>query len=227
MKRIVLKALVAFGGLILAMPSQAGLVFTIENPGVQASTVPGVVTENFNSYPLGPFSGSIAVGTLSSGGVIRAPDSYGGANATRYYSIDNVSSATLTLTSPQYYFGMWWPAGDAYNQLEFYDNSTLLASYKVGDIIPHLSSAYYGNPNNGQDPSEPFVYLDFTTTAGDAITSVHFINTGPSGFEMDNFSVLGTPITPPGNGLPDGGSTAALLGGTLALLSVIKRKFRE
>ena len=234
MKHMVPKqlALVAFSSLVLTLPSQAGIIFTIEDAGVQESQVPGVVTEDFNSLPLGHFSGAITMGTLSAGGSIVAANSYGGSYGSQYYAIGAQSgdlAATLTLTSPQDYFGMYWPAGDAKNHLEFFDGATLLGSYRVGDIIPDLTSAYYGNPNNGADKREPFVYLNFTTTGSSVITSVKFLNDDAStGFEMDNFSVLSTPVNPiPGHTVPDGDATALLLGGGLALIGAIKRGFRR
>jgi hypothetical protein len=236
MKNHVFKVLVAVTSLVAAVSSHAGLVFTIENPGVEASTVPGVTTETFNSQPIGPFSGSVmgGLGSLSTGGNIVAPDAFGGASpppgGSDYYAVGVQSGqlqSTLTLATPQHYFGMYWSAGDAGNQLEFFDHGTLLASYVVASITPSLTPAYYGNPNNGLDSSEPFVYLDFTTTGASAITSVVFLNASTgSGFEMDNFSVTSQQITPPGNPVPEGGVTAGMLGGAIALMGVFRRRSR-
>ena len=80
------------------------------------------------------------MGTLSGGGAIVAPDPYGGSSQTRYYAVGVQSggtAATLTLTTPQNYVGLWWPAGDGQNRLEFYDGASLLGVLlRVGDIIP-------------------------------------------------------------------------------------------
>jgi hypothetical protein len=207
------------GGLLFAQSLHAGLTFTIENPGVQATTVPGAITETFNELPLGLLPGagdtyaSPGIG-LFTGGVIHAPNAYGGSFASDYYAVGAESGTTLgtlTLNTPQDYFGMYWPAGDDENVLEFFDGAAMIASYNVGSIIPHLSPAYFGNPNNGEDPTEPFVYLDFTTTGSTQITSVDFMNGLGTGFEIDNISVLGTPITPPGHAIPDATNAALLL----------------
>ncbi len=172
--------------------------------------------------PVGTFNGGAVVSGSYSGGA------FGGAYGSDYYAVGVQSGTvqgTLTFAKPEYYFGMWWPAGDAGNELEFYDGSTLLASYRVGDIIPSLSSAYFGNPNNGLDAAEPFVYLDFTATGSDQFTKVVFNNdTVYSGFEMDNMSVYGQPITPPGNPVPDPASTLALLGFAVTALAGVRRK---
>jgi hypothetical protein len=221
----------AAGAFLFVSSASAGVVFTIENAKVQASTVAGVITEDFNSFPLGPLSGSIlsGAGTLTPGGSVTAPDAFGGSFASKYYAVGVQSGhteATLSFGSPQTYFGMWWPAGDLQNHLEIYDGASLLGSYRVGDISAGLPGSYFGNPNNGLDANEPFVYLDFTVTGSSHITSVRFLNdsTG-SGFEMDNFSIFDKPITPPGhNPMPDGGSTCFMLGGAALLLSLLRKR---
>lgn len=233
MKHIGLGTLVALAGLAAATSSHAGLVFTHEAPGVQATTVPGtMVTEDFNSGSPGAFSGSVlgGLGTLSAGGAKVAPDAFGGSFGSQYYAVgvqSGATVATLGFSSPQKYVGMWWPAGDGQNRLAFYNGATLLGSYRVGDIIPSLTPAYYGNPNSpGVNTGEPYVYLNFTATGGDQISQVDFLNdsTG-SGFEIDNISVTDRQITPPG--VPDGGSTAALLSGTFAAVYTVSRRLRK
>jgi len=218
------------------MSAEAGLVFTIENPGVQATTVPGAVTETFDTLPIGPTGPfQTAIGSFSSGGavVLYSDLPIGGAFQTDYYAIGSESgftTATLSLAKPETYFGMWWSAGDALNHVELYDGATLLGSYAIGDISAGLSHAYYGNPNNGYDTAEPFVYLDFTTTGLSRITSVKFLNDGlGSGIEMDNLSVSDQPIAPPGHAVtyadpvPDGGSTKCLLVAACASLIAGRR----
>jgi hypothetical protein len=177
---------------------------------------------------VGAFSGASAIGTFSTGGTVVAANAFGGAFGTHYYAVGAQSgqtSATLTLTGPEHYFGMWWSAGDAQNQLSFYDGGTLLGSFNVANLLAlNLSPGYFGNPNNGQDTGEPFVYLDFTTTGSDAITKVVFNNSLATGFEMDNLSVLSQSITPPGNQIPDGGSTLCLLSGVAVALVSLRRR---
>jgi hypothetical protein len=223
--------------------ARAQLVFTYENPGVQATTVSGVITETFDSLPLGSFSGSIlgGAGSLSPGGAVvsgtASGGAYGGAgtgtpgSVTDFYAIGgqsgNAGPVTLTFTTPQRYFGMWWPAGDAQNRLSLYDPANnLLGNYSVASILSGLPSTYLGNPNNGLDTGEKFAYLDFTTIGSTTIGKVVFGNNGSTGtgFEMDNFSITDQQITPPGNSVPDGGATALLLGAALSGLGLIRRK---
>ena len=201
-----------------AASSRAAIVFTVEAPGVQQSQVAGVTTENFNDGNL-----ISTLGTYT-GGSANPASLFGGAGGTGFF-LQN-GPTTLTLNSPQFYFGMWWSAGDAANLLEFYDGATLVGSFNVGSIIPFLSPAYYGNPTPnflGQDSAEPFAYLNFTATGTTQITRVVF---GGGNFESDNHSVIDQRITPPGTdptSVPDGGSTLALAGMALLGLAGMKR----
>ena len=216
------------GGLLFAQAVHAQLTFTNENAGVQATTVPGVTTETFDSLSTGAVTTyTDSIGTFT-GGSIHAADIFGAAGGTgNYYVIGSQSgtlSATLTLTTPEDYFGMWWSAGDSGNHLEFYDGATLIGSYDVGNALSGLPSGYNGNPNNGGDSGEPFAYLDLTTSGATQITSIVFTNLDlSSGFEMDNFSVLPTQITPPGN--PIGGNAPDSTNTGLLLMVVVSALF--
>jgi len=229
-------SVLAVAGLLAAISAQAGLVFTIEGPGVQQTTVAGATTETFDSLPLGLMGTyhSSAIGGTYVGGQVAAASQYGGAGGNTRFDVvglGNTTVQTLTFDTPQAYFGMWWSAGDPSNELKFYRaDSTLLASYVIGDILPSLSSAYYGNPNPaflGQDATEAFVYLNFTSTdLGSLIGSVEFDNVTTSGFESDNHSVYGQLITPPGQELPDAAASLPLMGGAIAILMFLRRMVR-
>ncbi len=216
---------VLVSGLLSAMSVNADIVFSYEAPGVQQTTVAGAVTETFDSLTpgvIGTYVSPTIGGTYSSGQIVLASE-YGGAGGSGNYDvvgIGNTTSQTLTFTDEKTYFGMWWSAGDAANQLQFYNSGTLVGSFKIGDIIPYLSSAYYGNPNSAfasQDPYEPFVYLNFTVTGGTLFNEVVFNNPSSSGFENDNQSVYDQVITPPGTivGVPE--PTTLISGGFLML----------
>lgn len=218
-------------GFLVEAPAHANLIFTIENPGVQSTTVAGASTEDFESLPIGVLGvyHSAAIGGTYSGGQIIPHDLYGGAGGVGQYDVvglGNTVSQTLQFDSPKTYFGIWWSAGDAANKIEFFDPSnTLLGSYVIGDIIPFLSAAYLGNPNTGENPGEYYAYLNFTTTGGSLIDRIVFENVTASGFESDNHSVFDQPITPPGHSIPEAGSTLIMLGGSLAALLSLRRKY--
>lgn len=118
------------------------------------------------------------------------------AKQTQYAAIGAQSSQTLLqlqLEGKQNYFGMYWSAGDAANQLTFYLGQTIVAAYSTRDVVAFVSglAGYYGNPNNGANRGEPYAYLNFYATEGDVFDRIVFTNAGTgSGFEMDNHSVL-------------------------------------
>ncbi|MHC5540439.1 Npun_F0296 family exosortase-dependent surface protein [Singulisphaera rosea] len=214
MRRFVASMLVVAGSFgAVSGDAKAALVVSLEAPNVQASTVSGVMTESFNSYSTGLKSSiSSSIGNYTSGSqgiAIVAPDSYGGSNTSQYVAIgaqSHQTSMTLTLNSPQSYFGFEWLAGDNQNVIKFYNGSSLVGTFNVGDLISFIntqsnSSAYYGNPNNrSQDSNEPFAYVDVTGTDGTQFTSIVFQNNSSgSGFETDNHSIRSTaPTTTPG-----------------------------
>ena len=61
-------------------------------------------------------------------------------------------------------------------------------------------SAYFGNPNNGLDSTQPFAYVNLVATSGTVFNTVVFSNARiDSGFESDNHSVgLVAPTPEPG-----------------------------
>ena len=181
----------------------AGVVLSVEAPGVQSSDVPGVITETFDSIAPGTYTTlSTAVGTLNTSGGFRiqGDDIYGGAGGTGNYFTFGAQSGsaepvTLTFGGPQSYFGMWWSAADANNTVQFYSGAMLEATYTTTTVFGGLPGSYYGNPNGGSDPGEPFAYLNFDGVGGTTFTSVVFSNNGTTstGFESDNFSIAGVP----------------------------------
>ena len=121
---------------------------------------------------------------------------------------------------------MWWSAGDSNDLVSLYDNATLLGSFTVGDIIPLLTPAYFGNPNGGGNTGQPYAYLNFTATGTSDITSIEFSQTSSgSGFETDNHSVFDQIITPPGNPtVPEGGALLPLFAIVISGFFYTRRK---
>lgn len=187
----------------------AGIIFTLEDAGVEATTVSGVITETFDNGTVDGTIGTYSNVTISSG------DVYGGAGGTSYLDMSGTSVTRLDLFSPQNYFGMWWSAGDFNDQLRIYDGATVLGSYQIWHLFPFLGSSfsdYFGNPNSSagnNNPFELYAYLNFTTTGTSNITKIEFSQTTRSGgFETDNHSVLASPQSTPLTGVqvPDTGS---------------------
>ena len=239
-KRFTLLATVLLGSLGFGTGVRADLIVSIDAPGVQASTVTGagVKTETFNGFNTGTYSSlNTAVGTVSSANgkiAVLGADIYGGAGGTSNYlalgaQSGSASPATLvTLGGAQGYFGFWWSAADVNNQLSFYSGNQLIASFNTAFVLSAINklpnaSKYFGNPNNGGDPSEPFAYMNFTGTSGTTITSVVFANSSSTGtgFESDNWTISPTaPAIIPGTIIP-GAITAVPEPATIQLAAIL------
>ena len=193
--------------LLLSAPAaRADVVITVNAPGVQHSLAPGAVTETFNELAPGSYTSiHSAIGTYTAaapGGAVVPPDEYGGADQTKYLAVGAQSSPVtevdLTFNGPVSYFGLYWSAMDSQNKLEMFNGSTLLETVTEATLASMLThtggpngTGHYGNPNTGQDPGEPFAYVNLTGTAGTTFTEVKFLNNGTgTGFESDNHSIV-------------------------------------
>jgi hypothetical protein len=192
------------------------LMVYVEAPTVQSSQVTGpgvtVTTESFDNFPTGAYSNlATTVGQLTApaGFEVLSANAYGGAGGTgNFLEIDGsfgsyIGPVAVALRGPQAYFGLWWSAADRLNQVSLYDSSgNFLGSFNTQYFLNALStfsdaSQYYGNPNNGQDPSEPFFYVNFVATNGESISQVIVSNPSSAGyFESDNWSI--SAVTPTG-----------------------------
>lgn len=163
------------------------------------------------------------VGSYDSASVIAA-NKYGGAGGTGYYLVQSQSvgarvvTTTLTLDTPSSYFGLWWSAGDAKNQLAFYNGSSLVASFNTQTLVNVLPSSYAGNPNSaflGQNSGEKYAFLNIYSDSGVVFDKIVFSNIGTSGFESDNHTVRVEGWgTLPGESGPAPGIAVARIDGT-------------
>jgi hypothetical protein len=202
--RLVALAVCAFI-LILPSISRAGLVVSVEAPGVQSTTVGfPVLVETFNARTVGSYTTiNSAIGTYtasSPGAAVVAANAFGGASQTRYISVGAQSAPTttmdLTFFAPQAYFGLYWAAVDAQNSLELYSGNMLIGTITRSTIIGFTgnSGSYYGNPNTGQNTSEPYVFLNISGTQATTFDRVRFVNNGTgTGFETDNHTISAVP----------------------------------
>jgi len=205
--------------------------------------VPYTSTYSTSLDQVGGLTGNIS-GTYS--GDLTRSDNYewGGAGGTGYYPTVTEGSYTLTLTSTLTasgttegvnYFGMWLSALDADNELQFYDGNTLLYTFTPGQIIkavgacPNSSNPFCGNPNNGEDTNEQFVFLNFYDVTG-SFTKIVFSEADSSGFESDNYTVgYISSIVPVGAVFytPEPSSLALLSLGSLAMIGLRRRSTRN
>ncbi len=188
---------------------------------------------------VGGLTGAIS-GSYSGGLVMYSADQYGGAGGAGYYPelFASGGSYTLNLTTSGNlpgvnYFGMWFSALDAGNQLQFYENNTLLMTFTPAEFqslvgaCPSSSNAFCGNPNanfKGDDSGEQFAFLNFFDQNG-YFNKIVFTETGGGGFESDNHTVgYLNPPTPSGTIIsgetPEPGSFVLLLSGMIALIGL-------
>lgn len=210
MKLLTTSLAIGLLSLVTASLAQATVIVTYaEKPGLLQSSFINTTTYDFNSLSTGlhtdvVWSGTNAKGETVTTGTfnqlyIKSADQYGGADGSNY-SVQGVNSPVtstiLNLNSPSSYFGLWWSAGDGANVLDFYSGANgsgnLIAEFTTANLLKVLSKSYNGNPNTGtyggKDASEPFTFLNFFATPGNAWASVVFRNSSGSGFEADNIS---------------------------------------
>ncbi|HKS55007.1 MAG TPA: PEP-CTERM sorting domain-containing protein [Steroidobacteraceae bacterium] len=188
MKRIA----IAFGLALAASVSQAGIIQTVEAPGVYTSQVPGVTTVNWNDGSCGAYTSCIGNGAILSGsasGLYASP--YG--LSSKYLTIPYFSSSgSVSLTTPgdYNYFGLYWGSLDTYNSIAFYNNGVLVGGYGGAEILPLLA-------NGGQGDWASNRYVNFLFTAGDVFDQIVLTSTNYA-FESDNHAFGNVKVPEPG-----------------------------
>jgi hypothetical protein len=132
--------------------------------------------------------------------LISDATAFGGAGGTGGFHQDsfaNSNTDTLFLSSPANYFGMWWSSIQFDGTVIFESQGNTVASFSGADLLSAIdldanSAAYFDNPNasfNGQDPADPFAYVNFFATGVtfDEIIFLSFAND----FDSDNHALLG------------------------------------
>jgi len=189
-----------FGCLTLSVGhAQSIMVTTAEGPTSFNTTLGKVNVESFSGMSSGTYNNIKwnGVGTIDK--VSLVPNNqYGGTPTSKAYPVQStsaglggVNSTTISLNTPSSYFGMFWSAGDANNNLSFYNGKNLVASFSTQSLMGNLPSSYYGNPNpasRGQDGGEPFGFINFIGGAGTSWNKVVLSNPASSGFESQNWT---------------------------------------
>lgn len=185
--RHILKASVGFT-LFLGVSSfaHAGVIFDIEGPGIMSSQVDGATTINFEGS-----IGKICSGYTSCTGdylVRNTPQSGLSANPFQTPAGENwlsvpddrsSGSASFGLDSNYDYFGLYWGSIDTYNTINFYDDSSLIASFTGGDLQPPLlAQGSWTNVNSNR-------FINFFFNDGDTYNTVELVSTRYA-FETDN-----------------------------------------
>ena len=195
------------------------LTVSYSAPGVVGvdSSFENVVTEDFNSLPVGnvtvPYVSS--VGTITGSLTTFPANQFGGAGGTG----NGAQAADVLVTAPANtcykYLGFWWSAGSPGNSIQLLsENNVVLANFTSEDLYhslatnggtdpcPDVSNGYCGNPTDrlNTTPGEPFAYVNLRFPAG--FKKIRLYGTG---FEFDNISLSVTK--------PAGGANETVLSG--------------
>lgn len=210
--------------LACASSAHAGIIFTVEAPGLQFSTRAGVLVETFDSLSNGALGAYNSVlGQYSAGGQIETNTPWGGSNQTPYAALgaqSGTTSYTLNFGRHITYFGLYWAAADWRNVLEFYDGATLVGSFGTADWADTLPASYFGNPNTGENTWEKYAFLNFDAIKGVKFDSVRFVNAvTDTGFETDSHTIYAdAPV-------PEPATWAMIVGAAIVLGLAQKRRF--
>lgn len=233
-----------------------GISAYLSAPRSQASIYTSTTTETFTGFATGihttPLVSAIGTYQLTAASklAIVADDQYS-AGTGNYAALGAESGSAvpvvLQLTASQAYFGISWNAGDANNEITFYQGSKLVGYYstaKTTGLLSHptvttldgrtyQSSAYNGQPTTLANAGEPYAFINFIDTGGtfDKIVFGNSNNTG-TGFESDNHTIRVAAPVPDGSfvyagiaSVPEPGNVGLMIGfGAGSSVLIFKRR---
>jgi hypothetical protein len=180
----------------ISFSSHAGIIYTIEAPGIQSSQISGPsYTESFDNVSTSQLNSAYqnAFGkyTVDKGQAkVVNFGVFGGAHGEgKYLFIPNRSAVELSFNQAVGYFGFWWSAGDNGNKLSISTQSEQL-SFNTEQILDAavLEPTHYGSPTSVKgNKREPYSYVNlFAESEADKITAIRFYGRN---FETDNHTV--------------------------------------
>jgi VCBS repeat-containing protein len=123
----------------------------------------GVVNGSFQNVTGAPFVGPLP----------------GNADATNYLSVGAGGTETITFAALENTFGLYWGSVDPYNTIDFYNGTTLVASFSGNDVSPLFANGNLGSfSSNG--------YVEFLGLA--SFDKVVLGTGATNAFEIDNIS---------------------------------------
>lgn len=197
--------------------NDSGILVTLEDAGVQTPQISSnnyVFDFNSPSFSSGGMTRTHAAITYTYEGnySLSDADKWGGANLSKYiHTTPDVADCFRVLVDQdRKYFGFWWSAGDAYNKLTFKNDGVEVAVFVTEDLKNFIentnttdTSAYYGNPNGGNNSAsnqEPYSFVNIFFGDNVAYDEIIFETTTDNGasFESDNHT-FSTSSDPRGN----------------------------
>lgn len=203
-----------------SLPNTTRFSFNNLNVGQRNTNVPWYKTSNGNQVLVGTFDQVYVQGQNAFGGAIDVGFASGSPYAVQSATVGGaqaVPTTTLTLAEPNAYFGLWWSAGDATNELTFYLGNSLVARFTTASLLNRLAgdASYKGNPRNRNEAkTESFAFINFFGDEGTTWDKIVLSNSpsSTSGFEADNYTSRVAPWTPADGPRP--GITLATVTGT-------------
>lgn len=211
--------------LLLPLATQAQIAVwmspnDVESASAPSATITGVATETFTSA-----FGTVPSGVLGNGASysvtgtssVQTSNQFGGISTGNYLKSQGGSVTTLALSTPAAYFGIYYTAADAFNEIVISNMGTTLLTYDSATLLTKLNNGvgtvtaingnvyntadYFGRPVSGtQNPTQAYAYLHFIADSGvtfDKIELKQRTNGSGSAFESDNHSILtNAPIVP-------------------------------
>lgn len=160
----------------------------------------GVVLGSSNNVYAAPYL------TGGNGTGFGSPNQPNGQDSTNYLT-SGTGSVTLDFGVELTYLGLLWGSVDDYNTLSFYNGAVLVGSFTGVDVLA-LPDGYQGPGGS--------VYVNFNDVDG-VFTKV-VLTSSTNAFEIDNVAINHV-------GVPDSGTTIALLGVGLMGLAAFRRRF--
>jgi hypothetical protein len=107
-------------------------------------------------------------------------------------------------------------AADPSNAIQFYENGALVGQFTTPILQSALSSSYDGNPRNrAQNPTQPYVFINFFGDANTKWNSIVFTGmSSNAAFESDNYTSRAGTYNPATDGPSLPGTPVELLTGS-------------
>jgi hypothetical protein len=185
-------------GLAAGSVNAASISFTVEAPGQMTTTafLPGeTLVETVGSETPGTPFGPAArpIGTYTAGAVVSPANDWGVSTYLAMGAQSGTKMFQLTFEGDQDYFGLYWAALDGRNELQFWNDDSLVASFGRTELLASsdVAATHFGTPGTGINMGEAYAFVNFfADDAASRFDMVQFVNgSTDTGFETDNHTI--------------------------------------
>jgi VPDSG-CTERM motif len=131
-------------------------------------------------------------------------------DATDYLTVgspNRPSEVDIAFSAPIFYFGFYMGSPDTYNRIQFKNNGTVIGDFTGNQLIPPGSQSWAVGE-----------YVNFFEWGSTGITDI-VMSSSAAAFETDNHAYSTTAV-------PDGGTTALLLGLAFGAIGLVTRRLK-